>query len=145
MNLSIASTLLVRKDFESASNKYDSASRRIASGSKFEGMPSDLGGISASANLGTQKQLIEFESLSLQNFLNFLETQQATLQQVDEMYQRMETLAFSSLDIALAENNQGVSSDKDLLNAEFKEISAALDSLVDLEVSGGTYQLFNAD
>lgn len=136
MNLSIASTLLVRKDFESASNKYDSASRRIASGSKFEGMPSDLGGISASANLGTQKKLIDFESLSLQNFLNFLETQQATLQQVDEMYQRMETLAFSSLDIALAENNQGVSSDKELLNAEFKEISAALDSLVDLEVSG---------
>ena len=71
MNLSIASTLLVRKDFESASNKYDSASRRIASGSKFEGMPSDLGGISASANLGTQKKLIDFESLSLQNFLNF--------------------------------------------------------------------------
>ena len=57
MNLSIATTLLVKKDFESASNKYDSASRRIASGSKFEGMPSDLGGISASLNCKLTKLL----------------------------------------------------------------------------------------
>lgn len=136
MNLSFATTLLVQKNLESATNMYESASRKIASGSKFTGTPSDMGGLSASVNLSSQKQLIEAESVSLQNFLNFLETQQLTLQQVDEMYQRMETLAFSSLDIALAENDQGVSSDKSLLNAEFKEISAALDSLVDLEVSG---------
>lgn len=136
MNLSDATTLLVKKDFETALNKYGSASRKIASGSKFEGMPSDLGGLSASINLSSDKQLLDAEKVSLQNFLNFLQSQQSALQQVDEMYQRMEVLAFASLDITRSENDQSHSSDKALLNKEFEEISAALDDLVNLEVSG---------
>ena len=136
MNLTDANTLLFKKDFETALNKYGSASRKIASGSNFEGIPSDLGGLSASINLSSGKQMLDAEKVNLQNFLNFLQSQHSALRQVDEMYQRMEVLAFSSLDVILSDNDQSLSSDKALLNKEFEEISAALDDLVNLEVSG---------
>lgn len=136
MNLSDTNAMLARNDFESALARYGNASRKIASGSKLVGSDLDLGGLSASINLSSDKQYLQSEKISLQNFLTFLESQEKALMQVDQFYKRMERLAYSSLDVALLENGDGASSDKTLLNKEFQEISGALEQLVDLEVSG---------
>lgn len=136
MNLSDTNAMIARNDFESALARYGNASRKIASGSKFAGKELDIGGLSASINLGTGKQYLQSEKVTLQNFLTFLESQEKALLQVDQLYKRMESLAYSSLDVALRQNGDAVSSDKALLNKEFQEISGALDALVDLEVSG---------
>jgi len=136
MNLSDTNALLAKVDFESALARYNSASRKIVSGSKLVGTVADAGGLSSSINLDAERQYLNGEKVTLQNFLTFLDSQTKALMQVDSLYKRMEALAHSSLDVALAENGTGVSSDKTLLNKEFKEISKALEALVDLEVSG---------
>jgi flagellin-like hook-associated protein FlgL len=136
MNLSDTNAMLAKKDFESALARYGNASRKIASGTKLVGKDLNLGDLSASINLSSDKQYLQSEKISVQNFLTFLDSQEKALLQVDQLYKRMEGLAYSALDVALRENGDGVSSDKALLNKEFEEISAALEALVDLEVSG---------
>ena len=136
MNLSDTNAMLAKKDFESALVRYGNASRKIASGTKLVGKDLNLGDLSASINLSSDKQYLQAEKISVQNFLTFLDSQEKVLLQVDQLYKRMEGLAYSALDVALRENGDGVSSDKALLNKEFEEISAALEALVDLEVSG---------
>ena len=51
------------------------------------------------------------------------------------MYQRMEQLAFSSLDVTKSEAGANGSADKDLLNKEFQEISDTLIDMLDRKFS----------
>ena len=58
MNLSNSTTMLARNHFDSAQSKYMSASKKIASGNKLTSKDLDLGGISTSMNLNSEKQKI---------------------------------------------------------------------------------------
>ena len=136
MNLSETHALWAKKDFESALARSSSASRKIQTGTKLIGRDMDFGDLSASINVGSEKQYLQAEKTNLQNFLNFLDSQKSALLQADDLYKRMEVLAYSSLDVALSEGGNGLPGDKELLNKEFQEISASLEQLVDLEASG---------
>ncbi len=136
MNLSNSTTMLARNHFDSAQSKYMSASKKIASGNKLTSKDLDLGGISTSMNLNSEKQKIYAEKINIQNFMGLIDSQENALFQVNELYDRMAKLAFASLDVSLKEDANGGSSDKSLLNKEFQEISDALQDLVDQQVGG---------
>lgn len=128
--------MLAMSHFDTAHSKYMVASRKIASGDRLTGKDLDLGGISSSMNLSSDKQKNQAEKISLQNFIGLIEAQENALMQVNDLYDRMSQLAFRSLDIVLADVPTNGSSDKSLLNKEFQEISAALKSLIDQQVGG---------
>jgi flagellin-like hook-associated protein FlgL len=136
MNLGNVSTLIARNHFDSAQAKHAAATRNIVTGSKSSIYDFDAGGLSASSAINSENHSKMSNKINLQNFLSFIKGQESILLQVDDMYQRMEQLAYSSLDVAKSEGGPNGSADKDLLNKEFQEISNALNDMLDQEFNG---------
>ena len=136
MNLGNVSTLIARNHFDSAQAKHAAATRNIVTGSKSSIYDFDAGGLSASSAINSESHSKMSSKINLQNFISFIKGQESVLLQVNGMYQRMEQLAFSSLDVTKNEAGANGSADKDLLNKEFKEISDALSDMLDQEFNG---------
>ena len=130
------STLLARNHFDSAQAKHAAATRNIVTGSKSSIYDFDAGGLSAGSAINSENHSKMSSKINLQNFLSFIKGQESVLLQVDDMYQRMEQLAFSSLDVTKSEAGANGSADKDLLNKEFQEISDTLIDMLDQEFNG---------
>ena len=77
--------------------------RNIMTGSKSSIYDFDAGGLSASSAINSENHSKMSSKINLQNFLSFIKGQESILLQVDDVYQRMEQLAYSSLDVAKSE------------------------------------------
>ena len=108
MNLgNVLSTLIARNHFDSAQAKRCDSDRNIVTRSKSSIYDFDAGGLSASSAINSESHSKNVQQkISLQNFLSFIKGQESILLQVDDMYQRMEQLAYSSLDVAKSREGQ---------------------------------------
>lgn len=108
----------------------------METGNRLGSVSDDSGGLSVSMKLDIDKITTKSQKVNLQNFITLLQSQDEALTQVSKIYDRMSVLAQWATDPFLCEAKNGASSDKELLNIEFKELSERLSSLIDIQLNG---------
>ena len=121
---------------ELASTSLNASARRVAVGSRLEGSSADNAGLSVAMKMDFNKVQNASQKINLQNFVTLLQSQNDALNKAGEVYARMGELAMRATDVTLTESNTGNSSDKELYNQEFSELSKELKNLIDLEING---------
>ena len=121
---------------ELASKNLNASSRRVAIGSRLEGSSADNAGLSVAMKMDFEKVQNSSHKINLQNFLTLLQSQNDALSQAGDVYTRMSELAMRATDVTLTESDSGNSSDKELYNKEFSELSKELNKLIDLQING---------
>jgi flagellin len=122
--------------YDRATDSLQQSSRKVETGKRVGSASDDSGGLSVSMKLDIDKITTNSHKVNLQNFITFLQSQDDALSQASKIYERMSVLAQRATDPFLSEAENGASSDKELLNVEFKELSERLASLIDMETNG---------
>jgi len=122
--------------YDRAVSSLNHSAQKVGSGKKLNSAPEDSGGLSVAMKLDMDKLKTNSHKVNLQNFITFLQSQDDALSQASKIYERMSVLAQMASDPFLTEAENGASSDKELLDLEFKELSERLSSLIDMETNG---------
>lgn len=122
--------------YELAAKSLNTSARRVAVGSRLEGSSADNVGLSVAMKMDFEKVQNASQKINLQNFITLLQSQNDALNQAGEVYARMGELAMRATDVTLTESSMGNSSDKELYNQEFAELSKELNNLINLEING---------
>jgi len=136
VNLSNPVSTQAMLHFDRASRSLSTSSRRVQVGNRFEASSQDNAGLALSMKMDFEHASNAAQKINLQNFVTLLQSQDGSLEQAGEIYQRMSSLALTATDPTLAESASGAPSDKDLLNKEFGELSKELNNLIDLNING---------
>jgi flagellin-like hook-associated protein FlgL len=136
VNISNTVSTQAMMHFDRASQSLNSSSRRVQVGNRFEASSQDNVGLALAMKMDFEHASNAAQKINLQNFVTLLQSQDGSLQQAGEIYQRMSSLALSATDPTLAESASGGPSDKELLNKEFGELSKELSNLIDLNING---------
>lgn len=134
MNLTSTVSTQAMTQFDNAVRSLNVSSRRVQTGSRFEASSSDNAGLAVSMKMDFEQSRNLGLKNNLQNFITLLQSQDGSLNQVGEIYNRMSSLAVTATDPILSES--GSQSDKQLLNREFSELSDELKNFIDLQVNG---------
>ena len=135
MELTNYSFLNSRNDYNASLELGKNVTRRISTGYKLINKE-DVGALGQKISLRSDRLQVNSRRISLQNFVTFLDSQQRSLEQVRGIYDKMSILAHKALDPTLSESANSHSSDKDLLNKEFQELSEELDGILTRKVNG---------
>ena len=134
LDTTVARQALMHHEF--ASKNLNASSRRVAIGSRLEGSSADNAGLSVAMKMDFERAKNSSHKINLQNFLTLLQSQNDALSQAGDVYARMSELAMRATDVTLTESDSGNSSDKELYNKEFSELSKELNKLIDLQING---------
>jgi flagellin-like hook-associated protein FlgL len=122
--------------YDRAVNSLNHSAQKVGTGKKLNSASEDSGSLAVAMKLDMDKLKTNSHKVNLQNFITFLQSQDDALSQASRIYERMGELAQMATDPFLTEAENGASSDKELLNIEFKELSERLSSLIDMETNG---------
>ena len=130
MILTDTTALGAQLQYSKSQANFNAATRRISSGTRILGSPSDAGSLSQAKSLRSEKMLSQSYKTGLQNTLSFLHAQEEGIVKVVKIYDRIEELSLRSMDLTAS------NSDREDYNNEFKSLASTLENLMETKFQG---------
>ena len=130
MILTNTTALGAQLQFSKSQANFNAATRRISTGTRILGSPSDAGSLSQAKSLKSEKLLGQSYKTGLQNTLSFLHAQEEGIGKVVRIYDRIEELSLRSMDPTAS------NSDREDYNNEFKTLASELENLMKTKFQG---------
>ena len=130
MILTDTTALGAQLQYSKSQANFNAATRRISSGTRILGSPSDAGSLSQAKSLRSEKLLSQSYKIGLQNTLSFLHAQEEGIFKVVKIYDRIEELSLRSMDPTAS------NSDREDYNNEFKSLASRLENLMETKFQG---------
>lgn len=130
MILTDTTALGAQLQYSKSQANFNAATRRISSGTRILGSPSDAGSLSQAKSLRSEKLLSQSYKTGLQNTLSFLHAQEEGIVKVVKIYDRIEELSLRSMDLTAS------NSDREDYNNEFKSLASTLENLMETKFQG---------
>ena len=130
MILTNTTALDAQLQYSKSQANFNAATRRISTGAKILGSPSDAGSLSQAKSLKSEKLLGQSYKIGLQNTLSFLHAQEEGIGKVVRLYDRIEELSLRSMDPTAS------NSDREDYNNEFKTLASELENLMKTKFQG---------
>jgi len=130
MILTDTTALGAQLQYSKSQANFNAATRRISSGTRILGSPSDAGSLSQAKSLRSEKLLSQSYKIGLRNTLSFLHAQEEGIFKVVKIYDRIEELSLRSMDPTAS------NSDREDYNNEFKSLASRLENLMETKFQG---------
>ena len=130
MILTDTTALGAQLQYSKSQANFNAATRRISSGTRILGSPSDAGSLSQAKSLRSEKLLSQSYKIGSQNTLYFLHAQEEGIFKVVKIYDRIEELSLRSMDPTAS------NSDREDYNNEFKSLASRLENLMETKFQG---------